>query len=291
MVVGLVVLMWLGTAHATPCVQRDLDAGVAGGQLFFGSQPQFEDGSSVRVKTQTPPTDVRLAIAADHEQHNEWIAIAGDFDPTAKYVGLEVNGYTMLTTPDQLYVCSRGIVLYNQLHDAKIFSIDRYGNRSDAVTKQVMAVGGQAERHYRCGQIVVVWLSALALAGVLLVALVGLRFISQAAVAGPLLVVSPILAENAARAVARRYSIKFVAGTIAIAALWTFDHPFSAIMTTPFAVNWLIARITTQLVVRQFDNIRALGKHDDWIFINGKKLYVPRRVWAKSSSLPTAGLA
>jgi hypothetical protein len=291
--VGLMVLLWLGTAHATPCEQQDLDAGVAAGQLFFASHAQFDDGSNVRVKPQRPPANVRLAIAADQQDHNEWLAIEGDFDPAAKYVGLEINGYTMLTTPDQLYVCSRGTVLYDQMHDAKVFSVDRYGNRSDAVTRTVTAIGGQAERHFRCGQIVVVWMAAIFAAIVLFVVLlVGGIVFKPAPRTDAFEVVSPILAENVARVMATAKVVKFTVALVGCMGLWAFDHPFSAIFGIPFALVWAIDLIATRLVLRQFDSpIAALGKHGTWIYINGKKLYAPPRVWAKASSLPTAGLA
>lgn len=292
-VVGLVVMLWLGTARATPCEQRDLDAGVAAGQLFYASPAQFDDGTNVRVKPQRAPANVRLAIAADQQDHNEWIALEGDFDPSAKYVGLEINGYTMLTTPDQLYACSRGTVLYDQMHEAKIFSVDRYGHRSDAVTKAVRAIGGQPERHYRCGQIVVVWMAAIFAAVVLfIVLLVGGVVFKPTPRPGAFEVVSPILAENVARVMARGKVVKFTVALVGCMGLWAFDHPFSAILGIPFALVWAIDLIATRLVLRQFDApIAALGKHGKWVFINGKKLYVPQRVWAKASSLPTAGLA
>jgi hypothetical protein len=247
----------------------------------------------VRVKPQRSPTNVRLAIAADLEEHNEWIAIEGDFDPSAKYVGLEINGYTMLTTPDQLYVCSRGTVLYDQIHDAKIFSVDRYGNRSEAVTKTVIAIGGQPERHYRCGQIVVVWMAAIFAAGVLFLVLLGGGIVFKSAPkADAFEVVSPILAENVARVMARAKVVKFTIALVGCMGLWAFDHPFSAILGIPFALVWAIDLVATRLVLRQFDApISALGKHGKWVYINGKKLYAPRRVWEKASSLPAAGLA
>jgi hypothetical protein len=292
-VVGLVVMMWLGTAHATPCDQRALDAGIAAGQLFYASQAQFEDGSNLRVESQRSPANVRLAIAADQQDDNEWIAIEGDFDPSAKYVGLEINGYTMLTTPDQLYVCSRGIVLHAYVHDAKIFSVDRYGNRSEAITRKVKAIGGQPERHIRCGMIGLVWIGAIFAAGVLfLVLLGGGIIIKPAPQAGAFEVVSPILAENVVRAMASAKVVKFTVALVVCMGLWAFDHPFSAILGIPFALVWAIDLVATRLVLRQFDStISALGKHGTWVYINGKKLYAPRRVWEKASSLPTAGLA
>ena len=102
--------------------------------------------------------------------------------------------------------------------------------------------------------------------------------------------VSPILAENVVRAVVRRTSLKFAHALLATAALWMFDHPFSAIMTSPFAIAWLVGCFATQLVIRQFDNIRCARATSNWMCINGRKLYAPGRVWAKASSLPTAGL-
>ncbi len=292
---GLVVLLltWFGTAHATPCEQPDLAAGVRGGQLMYQPQLTFDGGSNVRVRPLQAPTNVRLAILADREHHNEWIRIEGDFDPTAKYIGVEVGGYTMLTTPDQRYVCSHGTVLYDQTFDAQIFSIDRYGNRSEAATRPVMAIGGERERHYRCGQFVVVWMAAIFMAVVLFVVLVagGLVFRS-APRSGSFELVSPILAENVARIVARAKIVKFTIALVGCMGLWAFDHPFSAILGIPFALVWAIDLVATQRVLRQFDSpIAALGKQDKWIFINGVKLYVPRRVWAKASSLPSAGLA
>jgi hypothetical protein len=292
-VIALVVLTWLGTAHATPCVQADLDAGVRGGQLTYNAQLHFDDGSTVRVGKPNPPANVRLAIAADHDDYNEWIAIEGDFDPTAKYIGVQVGAYMMLTTPDRRYVCSRGTVLYDHIHDAQIFSVDRYGHRSETVTKTVITIGGQAARHYRCGQIVVVWMAAIFAAVVLFVVLLGGGIIfKQAPRSGAFDVVSPILAENVARVMARAKVVKFTVALVGCMGLWAFDHPFSAILGIPFALVWAIDLVATRLVLRQFDApISALGKHGKWVYINGKKLYAPRRVWEKASSLPTAGLA
>ena len=289
--VVLLLLTWFGTAHATPCEQPDLAAGVRAGQLMYQPQLTFDDGSAVRVQPQQAPNNVQLAIAAEH--YTEWIRIDGNFDPAAKYIGVEVGGYTMLTTPDQRYVCSRGTVLYDQIFDTQIFSIDRYGNRSEAVTRTVMAIGGERERHYRCGQIVVVWMAAIFMAVVLFVVLVagGLVF-RPAPRSGAFELVSTTLAENVARIVARAKIVKFTIGLVGCMGLWAFDHPFSAILGIPFALVWAIDLIATRRVLGQFDSpIAALGKRDKWIYINGLKLYVPGRVWAKASSLPTAGLA
>lgn len=292
---ALVLLMgWMSVARATPCTQPDLDAGISGGQLTYDPQLTFEDGSSVRVGQPVTPANVRLAIAADHQDNNEWIGIEGSFDRHAKYIGVEVGPYTMMTTPDRLYVCSRGTALYDHTYDARIFSIDRYGNRSDAVSKQVMTIGGQPERHYRCGLYAVgLMLGSLVIAGLLLVVLVIVGAIRKRGPRGaPYEIISSLLAENVARRVLRGYWIKLAIAVLTTLVLWTFDHPFLAFQLSPFAVVWLWEVGTAWHVVKQFETgIQALGKHDRWLCINGNKLYAPDRVWAKASSIPTAGLA
>lgn len=73
--------------------------------------------------------------------------------------------------------------------------------------------------------------------------------------------------------------------------LWTFDHPFIAIMVAPFALVWLSELCTTRWVVRQFNGrFYRLEKRDNWIYINNAKLYAPRRAWEKASALPSAAV-
>lgn len=290
-VVALLMLTWLGTAQAAPCEQPDLAAGIRRGQLWYQPQLTFEDGSAVRVRPQQAPANVRLAIAADS---NEWIAIEGDFDPTAKYIGVEVDGYTMLTTPDQRYVCSRGIVLYDTLHDAHIFSIDRYGNRSETVTKTVTAIGGRREVHYKCGAYgAMMIMGSLMIAGFVFVMVVAAGVLRKRGPGKvPVAGVVPLLAENVARTVVRGYWIKLAVAVLTLSGLWTFDHPYLAFQLSPVVLVWFICVVDAWFVLRKVEaRIQALGKHGNWLLVGSHKLYVPGRVWRKASSLPTAGLA
>jgi len=288
-IVVALVLLWLGTAHATPCVQPELEPGITRGQLTYQPQPTFEAGEVRQLKT---PTSVRLAIAANNE--SDWFAIEGEFDPATKYVGLDINGYTMLTTPDQLYVCSRGSWLYDRVYDATIFTIDRYGNRSDAVSRPVKVIGAEPEHHIRCGMYgFVMVVGSLFTAGILLGVLIvagAIRKSSRPLMSG--VVVAPLLAENIARTIVRGYWIKLAIAVLTTAGLWTFDHPYLAFQLSPFAVVWFFEVLSAWHVARQCETkIAYAGRHGKWLVVNGRKLFVPRRVWEKTSSIPTAGLA
>lgn len=100
---------------------------------------------------------------------------------------------------------------------------------------------------------------------------------------------SPILAENVARLVARGYVIKFAVATVATIGLAALDQRNLAIMAAPFVIVWLYELFMTRLVLGQFDEkIQRLEKRENWIYINSSKLFAPPRAWEKASSLPAA---
>lgn len=302
--IGLAVALLVGfvasaRADRWECTPDTIEVGkstIKRGQLEYSGNEIEKDVGSTDNTPPAAPKNIEIYFDAtrgnekeplDHER----LTFKGTYDPDTAWIRLRTSdGYALVTTPDRTTVCSIGFHLQRNEH-VSITAYDRAGNASEPFESDVTVPGGLVERHYRCGQIVVVWLAAFVLAGVLLLLLISLTFARKF---GPTTaaceVMSPILGENVARAVARAYSFKFAAGMLATAALWTFDHPFIAILTCPFAISCLVERIVTQHIVRQFDHIRALGRHDNWIFINGRKLYAPRRVWEKASSLPTAGL-
>jgi hypothetical protein len=185
-------------------------------------------------------------------------------------------------------------VLYDKLHDAKVFSIDRYGNRSEAVEKQVRAIGGRREVHFRCGTgDVMMLMGSLVIAAIVFVLLVaGGVLRKRGPGATPIAAVVPLLAENVARTVVRSYWIKLAVAVVTVSGLWTFDHPFLAFQLSPFVLVWLICVVDAWHVLRKVEaRIQLLGKHGNWLLVGSHKLYVPGRVWRKASSLPTAGLA
>ncbi len=126
--------------------------------------------------------------------------------------------------------------------------------------------------------------------------LVGLVLIGFARKKAPFSVagefLSPILAENVARAVAKGYLVKLTVAMAIIMALLVLHHGNMAILVGPFAAIWLFELFLTRLVIGQFDSkLQRLEKRENWIYINSSKLYAPFKIWNNASALPSAGLA
>ena len=233
-------------------------------------------------------TDVSLAVAGE----TEMLSIQGSLGADTDTIRITTpDGYTLVTTPDR-GPCSTSRV-WRHAAQLTIVTYDKAGNASAPFEWNMTAVHDKPERHYRCGTgVVILLIGSVVMSGGMFLVLVVIGFIRKRApttVAGEF--VSPILAENVARIVARGYAIKLAVATLTTTGLWTFGHPFMAIMTGPFVLVWFIELVMSRFAVRQFDTeVRRLEKRDNWIYINSTKLYAPRRAWEKASALPSASV-
>jgi hypothetical protein len=249
----------------------------------------------------TPPAMPQLSsvqLLSDEREHMEVVSMFGKFDPDTVKVRLTTSGgYSLVTTPNELHLCTDSLVLREQEH-VTVVAYDQAGNASAPFESDVKVITRAREmyehhRHGHRGSGILLLTGSIFIAGLLLLGLISYGFGRKRApssVAGEFL--SPILAENVARAVARGYVIKLAIAMTVIMGLLMLHHPYIAIIAAPYAFMWLIELFLTRLVIGQFDRrIQRLERREMWIFINSSKLYAPLRIWDKASALPSAGLA
>ncbi len=290
LVVGLLVLV-CGHARAQetrPCVNAPFEWGRA--------EVVVDPDSTDR----TPPAMPQITqfLASSHQGEPDRIDMRGTFDDDTVSIRItNSTGYSVVTTPDHLHVCSDTSPLQAEEH-FKVVAYDKAGNASEPFETDVFVPGGYDkthayEHHDHHGMDIFVTIGAIVLAamelgGLLLLALA--RRKPPLSVSGEVL--SPILAENVARTIARGYLIKLSIAMVIIIGLLALQHLNIAILVGPFAILWLIELFLTRLVTSELDNrIQRLEKRENWIFINSRKLYAPYKIWAKASALPSAGLA
>jgi hypothetical protein len=247
--------------------------------------------------TRPMPQITTLELYSDVQDGSETIRMAGTFDPETTSLRLTTSGgYSLTTTPDELWVCSNTLVLRPHEH-ITIVAYDKAGNASVPFESDVTVTRIEPElaheRHHKCGLgEAILLLGSMVMSGGLFIALVIIGMIRKrvpSSVVGEL--VAPIHAENVARIVARGYAIKLAVALLTTTGLWTFDHPYLAILVSPFVAVWALELLVSRLVVGQFDKpVQRLEKRENWIYINSRKLYAPRRAWAKASALPTAAV-
>lgn len=293
---ALVLVVGLGAvSHADriACEPPIGEADIPGDALTIPEAvPQVQTAAADKTPP-AAPTNVTVTIAQDDGE--TWISLAGTYDPNTAYIRAIFDGYQLITTPDRTDVCTRHKVTAGSR--VKIVAYNKSRNESAAFDADVTPVQHHepepSHHHDRHGMDVLVTVGAIVLACMLFVGLVLIGFARKRApfsVAGEFL--SPILAENVARAVARGYQIKLAVSAALIVGLLALHHVNIAILIGPFAAAWMIELFVAQLVVGQFDNkVQRLEKRELWIYINSSKLWAPAKVWDKASSLPSAGLA
>jgi hypothetical protein len=259
---------------------------------------QLESGGPEIDKTGTRPMPQITSLVLSTDDGLDMISMAGTFEPDVTRIRVATSGgYSFETTPKQLHVCSDSHVFRAHEH-VTIVAYDKAGNASEPFESDVDVIDETAaveehHHHDHHGMDVLITIGAIVLAGMELVGLVLIGFARKKApfsVAGEFL--SPILAENVARGVARSYLIKFSVALAIVLALLGLHHPNIAILVAPFAVVWLFELFLTRLVIGQFDSkIQRLEKRELWIYINSSKLWAPYKIWEKASALPSAGLA
>jgi hypothetical protein len=273
------------------------------GAVAHASQPycpmvEAKPGTQID-KTGTRPMPQITSLVLSTADGTDMISMAGTFEPDVTRIQIVTSGgYSLETTPKQLHICMTPRVLGETEH-VTIVAYDNAGHASEPfesdVNVSVPAEHPVYQEHHRDhhGMEILITIGAIVLAGMELVGLVLIGFARKKApfsVAGEFL--SPILAENVARGVARSYLIKFSVALAIVLALLGLHHPNIAILVAPFAVVWLFELFLTRLVIGQFDSkIQRLEKRELWIYINSSKLWAPYKIWEKASALPSAGLA
>lgn len=288
--IGLALALVIGW---TSVAQAEKVAPCSKAQLESLRDPVERDPDSTDTTPPAAPQITELTLSSDHKIDVETIAIRGTFDPDTASIWVTTSGgYSLVTTPDQLRVCSDSSYLNEQEH-ITIVAYDKAGNASApyeadakvAITKDDRFKNGLRDLLYFIGAIG----GSVGLFVVLIIIGV-VRKRAPFSVAGE--VVSPILAENVARIVARGYVIKFAIATVTTIGLAALHHRNLAILAVPFVLVWLYELFMTRLVLGQFEEkIQRLEKRENWIYINSSKLYAPYKIWEKASSLPSAGLA
>lgn len=260
---------------------------------------QLEAGGPAIDNTGTRPMPQITSLVLSRGVTEEMISMSGSFEPDVTRIRVWTSsGYSFETTPQHLYVCSESHVLHDHEH-VTIVAYDKNGNASEPFESDVDVMAEsthpveEPRHHEHHGMDVLITVGAIVLAGMELVGLVLIGFARKKApfsVAGEFL--SPILAENVARGVARGYLIKLTVAMAIIIGLLGLHHLNIAILVGPFAIVWLFELFLTRLVIGQFDSkIQRLEKRELWIYINSSKLWAPYKIWEKASALPSAGLA
>ena len=252
------------------------------------------------------PTNAHVRVAPDGSETR--ISLEGNFPSDVVYIRVAFDHYMVVTTPGHMEFCIHHEVKPGAR--ARIVVIDQSANQSSNLTVDTQAFDDQSNAHVLAeqpaaqaleephhhdhhGMDILITVGAIVLAGMELVGLVLIGFARKKApfsVAGEFL--SPILAENVARGVARGYLIKLTVAMLIIIGLLGLHHLNIAILVGPFAIIWLFELFLTRLVIAQFDSkIQRLEKRELWIYINSSKLWAPYKIWEKASALPSAGLA
>jgi hypothetical protein len=257
----------------------------------------FDIGAKID-KTGTRPMPQITSLVLSRADGTDKIHVAGTFEPDVTRIRIATSsGYALETTPEQLDVCLDTPVLEAHEH-VTIVAYDKDGNASEPFESDVDVIQEtpaveEHHHHDHHGMDILITVGAIVLAGMELVGLVLIGFARKKApfsVAGEFL--SPILAENVARGVARGYLIKLTVAMAIIIGLLGLHHLNIAILVGPFAIVWLFELFLTRLVIGQFDSkIQRLEKRELWIYINSSKLWAPYKIWEKASALPSAGLA
>lgn len=291
---ALVLLIGLGAvarADRAICASPLAEGDITRGELFPSMKLELEPDPTDKTPP-AAPTGLTVAVTADAA--DTWVSLTGTYDPDTAYIRAVFDGYQLFTTPDRLVVCTHDKIKAGS--HVRVVAYDKSQNASDYVDANVVEIQNHepewSHHHGLHGMDILITIGAIVLAAAELVLLVLYGFARKKApfsVAGEFL--SPILAENVARIVARGYVIKLAVAMAIIMGLLALHHPNIAILVGPFAVVWLFELFLTRLVIGQFDNkIQRLEKRENWIYINSSKLYAPHKTWEKASALPAASL-
>lgn len=252
-----------------------------------------EPGKDLASTDTTPPAKPQITevtLSADRKVRREMIVLRGTFHPDTATIRVTTAGdYSIVTTPKDLRVCSETLYMREQEH-IKVVAYDHAGNASEPYEADVAVAITKDESFKNSFRKLLYFLGAIVTSAGIFVVLIIVGIVRKRApfsVAGE--VISPILAENVTRIVARGFVIKFAVATVTTIGLLAIEQRNLAILTAPFVLVWLYELFMTRLVLGQFDEkIQRLEKRENWIYINSAKLFAPSRAWEKASSLPAA---
>lgn len=287
--IGLALALVIGW---TSVVQAEMPVCTTVTFEYMRDEPA-KDPASTDTTPPAKPQITELTLSADRKVRREMVVLRGTFDPDTATVRVTTAGnYSIVTTPKHLRVCSETLYMREQEH-IKIVAYDNAGNASEPYEADVAVAITKDESFKDSFRNLLYFLGSVFASACIFVVLIIVGVVRKRApfsVAGEVL--SPILAENVTRLVARNFVIKFALATVTTIGLLALDQRNLAILAAPFALVWLYELFMTRLVLGQFDEkIQRLEKRENWIYINSSKLFAPPRAWDKASALPSAGLA
>jgi len=245
------------------------------------------------------PRDVVINVDRETDPYDiESISLRAELDADTAVVLLDIvdadnKTLHLVTTPDRWLSCSKGIEIGYGNAQFTVTAVDIAGNRSEPFVTTMYVRPVTYRGHVRCGTglMGLVLLVPVVAIG-LLISILVISLLRRTRIRNtPGEVISPLLAENVARLVARSYLIKSALGVVAVIVLLGVDHEFSAIIVAPFAFTWLCKLALARAMVSVLDKpVSHVERREDWLYADKHILQASRRIFkaAERARVPTS---